>query len=213
MTLKLSRHGIVDSRAIDKIPKGDDVLAEIEAELASKGIYLIQPPSGEPPQSLTELDATNLSMLDLESLYAKYTAYTAFIESEFTACEVRYRYCESALKQIRAHVEAALLRAGVPKSEVPSKRDLDPEVEEATRALLKARAKKSLVSSAMKAYAKQAAALSRIVEIRKMEFDQVGRSRNLNYDSNSFRTKIINQTPSRKNDVNRVRMQRSKLDE
>lgn len=180
MALELGDKGFVDSAVLDRIPKGIDIIAEVEKRLESAGIRDIAVPTGEPPPSLTEIDATTLDLTTLEDLYTKYVGYAQFVYTALTRCEIVLKAEENRLRLTKRHVEQALIRGGMAKTTAAAEKETHADVEAVLTSVMIAQAEKSMVEAVSRSYTNQAKALSRVIEIRKLEFEQTGRAGNLN---------------------------------
>ncbi len=173
------RVGIIDEGKLSAAKKKiDDLLEEVENALEERGIpEPLQPDSH--PQSLANLDITKLTNLEVATLHTQYVAYAAYIGNELAKIEGLEEMAKKMLKDTLAELKDALFAKGSkgPEATAAAMRD------ELHRELDMEHAKLFFMKAIMKrrysGYVKQAQALSRTIELRKLEFEQTRRDTNI----------------------------------
>ena len=168
---KLAIGALVTKGDEDRLRSAYEILDEVKQHVEGMGL----PPYPKPttaPQPLDTVDLETLPNNQLGQLYAKYTAYAQYVGQQLAEAEAAYKLGVSALKMLEAKLKTRLFGEGKPKVEVPALvRDNEVFVEGELE-VLKLYAMKAILDAHYTAYDKQAAALSRIVEIRKLEFEK-----------------------------------------
>lgn len=178
--LDLRGTAIIDSENLEKVPSGEEVVEDVRARMHASGIPEMSPPRGEPPVSLTDVDTASMSLRDLENLFIKYTGYAQFISTIAAERVAALNAEQTRLKSAKARIAKMLMEEGVTKADIAAARDAHPDVEDISISILRTRTERDMVEAARKAFSGQAAALSRIVEIRKLEYEQGSRQGTLN---------------------------------
>jgi hypothetical protein len=183
--LDLRGTGIVDEKAVESIPTGDEMVENIHQRMRDMGIPEITSPKGDPPPTLAEIDTTSMSMRELERMYAQYVSYAEFINPIVEARSAALRAEKSRLQLVKARVTKILREDGVAKSDIVSMRDAHEQVEEVAASILFIESERDIIRATAKVYVNEAKALSRIVEMRKIDFEQSNRSGNLSRGTKS----------------------------
>lgn len=152
-----------------------EILQEVQEDVERMGLPEYPKPQGSPPP-LGNLNPEELTNRDLEIYYTSYVSYAMYIAPKLAVAESSYKISSSNLSHIKANIEAQLYAASVPKSEVKTQVLNSPIWQEQELEHLKLFATKTILEAHYKAYSKQAQALSRIVELRKLEFEAEQRS-------------------------------------
>jgi len=152
------------------------MIKDVRNRMRDCGIPDIPAPTGDPPVNLTEVDTTSLGLRQLEDLFIKYTSYAQFISTIVVERTSALKNEETRLLRIRALISKNLMAEGVPKSEITAARDAHPDVEAVLASVLYTRTERDMVEATYKAFSGQARALSRVIEIRKLEYEQTTRT-------------------------------------
>ena len=177
--LDLRGTGIVDGKEVDSIPTGEELVEKIRERMVDLGIPEISAPRGEPPPTLSEIDTTELSMQELERMYTRYVSYAEFINPIIETKAAALRAEKSRLKLVNARVTKLLREEGVPKSDIAAMRDAHEQVAEVAASILMLEAECGIIAATAKVYVNESKALSRVVEMRKIDFEQSNRGNNL----------------------------------
>jgi hypothetical protein len=129
---------------------------DIEAELRKKGLQSFPKPH-----------------------FSKYIAYQAYLSTEVARAKVHKSAADRNLKTVTAALKAAFHSKGVKEKEISESVRLHPLYAEHDAAYAHARYTFEILESYDRAYGKQAGALSRCVELRKIELEQSRREGNL----------------------------------
>lgn len=162
----------------ERTKKALDILAEIQGQMAAMGLQ----PYPQPKKMPEPLDAdllAGLSNRELETQLAAYTGYAAFLQTKLVEAQIAYKASSINLGAVKASLKASLFKDKVPKSEVDAKVNTAPEFIEHELEHLKLFAIKEILEAHYNAYSKQAATVSRVIELRKLEYEQETRSHNV----------------------------------
>jgi hypothetical protein len=155
-----------------------EILEEIQKQVAAMGLSEYPKPKNV-PAPLGDVDLGALENSELESLLASYTGYASFINTKLAEAEVAYKVSTANMKAITASLKASLFKDGTPKGEVDALVATAPEYVEYELEHLKLYATKEILESHYKAYSRGAQAVSRIVELRKLDYEQSMREHNV----------------------------------
>lgn len=175
MGLDLRSTPVMTKGAAASIKGAMDILADVQRSVRNMGLPEYPKPEGTAPP-LGNLDSAALSNRELERYYTSYVAYAAYIGPKVAEAEAAYRISGSNLKQIAANLETQMYASKVPKAEVKAKVLNNPVWIEQELEHLKLFATKTILESHMSSYSNQAKALSRCIELRKMEFESENRA-------------------------------------
>jgi len=181
-SLDLRKTTVIGKKAAAGVKRAFDILEEVQQDARDMGLEDYPKPAGTPPP-LSNLDPENLQNRDLEVYYTAYVAYAQYIGPKVAAAEAAYKISTSNLARIAANLEAEMHKDEVPKAEIKARVKTHPHWEEQELEHLKLFATKTILEAHYKAYSNQAKALSRIIELRKLEFesqvrgDSIGRAR------------------------------------
>jgi hypothetical protein len=179
MGLDLSRAGIVHEKDLEKRrTRTEELLQTVNNELAERGIPEVPRPSGH-PTPLAEVDITTLTNDELTMLYAQYAAYSSYIGDQLAQIEAAEEDAKRNLRETIAEVKDALFAKGKKGPEVTAAAMKDPLVEELSLIHLKYFFMKAIMKRRYKSYITQGAALSRSIELRKLDMEQTRRTGNL----------------------------------
>lgn len=209
MGLDLNQNAIIEA---DELELNVVNVEDIEAELQAKGIHAFKKPSSQ-PQGLSELDVNELTNDELAALYSQFIAYQAFLSTEVARAKVEKSAADRNLKHVTAKLKAALHAKGVKEKEIPEKVRLHPLYLDYDLHYAEARYRFEILESYDRAYGKQAQALSRCVELRKIELEQSKRDGNLGKKGPGFGGKtgpITRPHRRKKSDVPKVQGKKKK---
>ena len=178
MSLNLKKAAVVPVAAQERAKDAFSILAEVQDSVRRMGIPEYPRPEGSPP-SLAEVDTGSLSNRELETFYSKYVAYAQYLGPKLAEAETAHKISQSNLKHLEATIKADLTAKQVPKTEHATQVKenavyLENEIED-----LKLFATKTILAAYYKAYANQAKAISRIIELRKLEQEQAVRQNSI----------------------------------
>lgn len=164
-------------RARENVQAALDILEEIQQRVIAMGVTDFPKPEGE-LQSLATTNVGALTNRELETHYAGYVAYCSYLGPKVAEAITSHRIATANLKRIAANIKMGLLRDKTPRSELQTRTLDSEEYVEYELEQLKLAAVKEILQAHFDAYQAQAAALSRIVEIRKLEFEDERRQGN-----------------------------------
>jgi hypothetical protein len=180
MGLDLSQAGIVDDAKLQKRAKSiygllDDLKCRLQEDL---GVEEMPSPSSQPP-ALAELNVEQLGNRELGGLYTQYVAHAVFLNGRLAEINALERAAKGNLKRTIAEIKNELRSKGVKEAEVVARVEVHPVYEEFAIEALKLFMMKELVEAYQKAYKDMAAALSRNITLRELEFEQIRREDNI----------------------------------
>lgn len=174
-----SRMGAIDEKKLtDAKERIDRMLQEVEETLESRGVLEPPRPEGH-PEPLANLDITALTNDQVASLYTQYVAYASYIGDELAKIEGLEEMAKKLLKDTLAELKDALFAKGIKGAEATSAAMKDEVYRELDMEHAKLFFMKAIMKRRYKGYVTQAAALSRTVELRKLDFEQLRRNDNL----------------------------------
>lgn len=176
--LDLKGTAVASASTKARTTKALDILEEVQAMAGKMGLHAFPRPSTA-PASLAELDPGSLSNRDLESAMTAYVAYASYIEPKLAEAESAYKISTANLKSVASSLKLSLFADGTRTAEVDARVNTSPEYIEYELEHLKLYATKEILAAHHHAYSKQAGALSRIIELRKLEFEQQHRLNNV----------------------------------
>lgn len=176
--LKLRGIPVESQRTKLRTQKALDILEEMQHRAGQLGLPEYPKPTNT-PDPLSDVDIEALANRELEQLMATYTAWATYIMPKLAETEAAYKISASNLKAVAADLKVHLFKDGVPKSEVGARVLDSPVYMEYELEHLKLFATKEILEAHYNAYSKQAAVLSRIVELRKLEYEQTLRQQSI----------------------------------
>lgn len=167
MGLDLSKAAIIDDSDLTK-----DLLSieDIEAELHKKGLATFPKPKGH-PKGLADIDINKMTNDEIASLHTSYIAYQAYLSTEVARTAVHKSSADRNLKMIVAKLKSTFHAQNVKEKEIAERVHLHPTYLEYEADYAQARYMHQILESYDRAYGKQAASLSRCIELRKMEME------------------------------------------
>ena len=183
-TPDFSRVGLIDDNLIDDARQRlDGLMATVEEEMEMRGIP--QPPRPTThPQSLADTDITTLTNSEVASLYTQYVAYSTYIGDELARIEGIEESAKKMLKDTLAELKDAQFARGVKGAEATAAAMKDPVYQALDQEHMKFFFMKAILKRRYTGYVAQAAALSRTIELRKLDFEQTRRDGNVGFRAN-----------------------------
>ena len=177
--LNLKGAPVVSKAAQDRAQHAFDILAEIQEMVTRMGLPEYPRPKAA-PVPLSDLDISALTNQEVAAQMANYIAYAQYVGAKVAEVEAAYKISAANLKQIAATQKVSLFNDATPKTEIEARITVSPEYQKHEYEHLKLYATKSILSAYYKSYSRQAQALSRIVELRKLEYEQEARQNAVN---------------------------------
>ena len=131
------------------------------------------------PTPLTEVDVATIDNRELGALYTAYVAYSVFLNTRLSEILSLERAARGNLKKVVARLKNQLRADGVKETHVAAQVETHGLYEEYYVEHLKLYMMKEIVEAQHKAYRDMAAALSRNVSLRELEFEQQRRDNNI----------------------------------
>ena len=175
MGLDLSKAAVIET---DDLNLDLVTIEEVEAKLAKKGFQTFPKPSGE-LDALADIDVNSLTNDELAALYSKYVAYQAYLSTEVARAGVQKSAADRNLKQVTAKLKSAFHAKGIKEKEIVERVRLHPLYIEFDSEYARAKYMHTILEAYDRSYGKQASGLSRCIEIRKIELQQMARDGNI----------------------------------
>ena len=115
----------------------------------------------------------------MAELYIQYVGFAVHINTRVAEIECLEKSASAELKKTKGRIENALRAGGSKVSEIKSELEVHPVYVDAVVEYNKLYFMRQLVRSYYEVYNKQASAISRVIELRKLEFEQLRREDNL----------------------------------
>lgn len=180
-TPNFGRMGVVDEEQLGAArAKLDTLMQDVEADLEQRGI-LDAPRPDNHPKALADLDITLLTNNELASLYSQYVAYGAYIGDGLAKVEGLEEAAKRFLRDVLSELKEAQFVKGMKGAEATSAALQDPLYKDYDLEHTKLFLMKTIMKRRYDGYKDQAAALSRSIELRKLDFEQSSRDNNLGY--------------------------------
>lgn len=174
--LDLNQQAIVDEpKRFDPHEEIDRVVEDLKERL---GIETYPKPKST-PKPLADADISKLTNVELEQLYIQYTAYTSYLVTQLAILKQVEYSAKNRLTHVAAEIKNELYTKKVPKDMLASRTKTHEVYVEVEHEYDKAKMMHTILEAYYKAYSKQAQGLSRVVELRKQEFDESLRSGNI----------------------------------
>lgn len=171
MQLNLKGTPVASKGAQARTKRALDLLAEIQELVKRMGLPEMPKPEHR-PMPLADLDTGALSNREVETQMTMYVAYAQYIGPKLAEAEAAYKISSANLKTIAASLKVDMYKDKIPKTEVDARVANSPQYAEQELEHLKMYAVKEVLKAYYKSFSRQAQALSRIVEMRKLEFEQ-----------------------------------------
>jgi hypothetical protein len=180
-TPDFTRVGLIDERRVLSAREMvENLMAEVEEDLARRGI--LNPPRPEAhPEPLANLDSTKLTNADLASLYTQYVAYSSYIGDELAKIEGLEEAAKRLLRDTLMQLKHAQFLRNVKGPQATAAAMQDPMYQELDIEHSKLFFMRAIMKRRYDGYVAQAAALSRTVELRKLDFEQTRRDTSIGH--------------------------------
>ena len=178
MGLNLRGTPTVSSRTRERVQKTVDIMDEVRAQMAQMGLQPYPRPKNT-PEPLDETTLDGLSNQELERYLTSYTGYAAYLQTKVVEATIAHKASVINTKAVKANLKASLYKDRVPKSEVDARVNIAPEFIARELEELKLYAVEQILDAHYNAYSKQAGAVSRVIELRKLDFEQQHRQNNV----------------------------------
>lgn len=177
--LSLGRIGTISEKGVSSAQEMiQGMLTEAKDEMKARGILDAPRPKNH-PEPLADLDINSLTNQEVASLYTKYVGYSSYIGDELAEVECLEHAAKKLLRETLGELKDAQFVKGVKGAEATTaamKNPLYKELElEHTRLYFMTTIMKRKYSH----YVQQAKALSRTVELRKLDFENHRRDSNI----------------------------------
>lgn len=176
--LRVQKAAVISEDVKAEAEAAYEIVESVQDELRSRGIPDYPQPTAVPP-ALSEIDLENLSNNALGALHVKYTGYAVFFNTELAKVKAREKVAKRNFQHITAQIKSQLIGRSVAKDEVASAVRTHPQYEKYETELLSLSIQKLIIESVYNAYRLQAQALSRNVELRKLEMEQQKRANSI----------------------------------
>ncbi len=176
--LRLEGVPVLSVNTKERLKRGLEILADIQEQVYLMGIPEYPKPK-HTPEAIADVDLSAMSNRELEQLLSQYTAWTAYIGTKLAEAEVAVKAADAAMKAVVASLKASLLKDGTPKAEIDAKVRTSPQFIEYDLEYLKLYAMREILDAHNRAYSKSAQAVSRNIELRKLEYEQEQRQNNV----------------------------------
>lgn len=176
--LNLSGIAVTSAKTKERIARGLEILEAIQKQVRAMGVPDYPRPR-QTPEAIADVDLSAMTNRELEQLMSQYTAWAAFMGTKLAEAEVAYKASTAAMKAVTASLRVSLLKDGVPKNEIDAKVQTSPEYIEYDLEHLKLYAAREILDAHYKAYSRSAQAVSRNIELRKLEYEQDMRQQNV----------------------------------
>ncbi len=151
--------------------KTEEIIDEVRSAMRKLGVPEIPQPSNAPP-SLGTVNIENLDNRSLEVLYLQYVGFSEFLRPRLAELEASYAFAKAGMKRVVADLKNQARAAHTPKDEILASIQENPVYIEHDSEVLKLYAMREILKSYQSGFSNQAKAISRIIEIRKLEFEE-----------------------------------------
>jgi len=179
--LSLGRTAVIDEGKVRHAKeKIDSLLRDVETDLARRGIPEPPRPKNHPAE-LADMDTALLTNADLGSLYTQYVAYASYIGDELAKIEGMEESAKRLLRDTFAELKDAAFARNMKGPEATSAAVSDELYRALSMEHLRLYFMKAIMKRRYRGYVSKAAALSRTIELRKLDFEQVRRDGNIGF--------------------------------
>lgn len=176
-----SRMGTISEKKVAEAKKRvSDMLEQVKMELDRRGIPEPVKPSNH-PKSLADVDLAALTNAEVSSLYSQYVAYSSYIGDELAQIEGMEEMAKKILRDTLGTLKDSLFAKGIKGAEATAAATKDALYQALDMEHAKLFFMKAIMKRRYRGYISQAAALSRTVELRKLDFEQTRRDGNLGF--------------------------------
>lgn len=165
--------------AASRARSATEIVQNAKETLREMGLEDYPKPDATPTPLGAVGDADSLTNSEIGVMYVQYISYAQYVGSKLAEMDVLYRIATTELKRLHAELSTQLVSRGVAKSEIPSAIRDSTAYQDAELEMLKAYAMKTMLQAVFSAYDKQAAALSRLMTLRELEFQGELRGTNM----------------------------------
>ena len=191
MPLDLRKAAILPPDSDDRYQSAFEIIETVREQMKTElGLEDYPQPKAQPRPLADIENIEDLPNKELGGLYAHYVAYAQFVGAKLAETEAAYRIATNVLKQIVAEIQSRLFAKEVPRAEIPAMVKADGLYKKFDSELVKLYATKTILTAHHRAYDKQAAALSRIIALRELEFQQTLREGGIKNTSGRIRRRI-----------------------
>lgn len=166
--MDLTNVPVLDEDEIAGFKTPQMLIDELDAQVEELGFEFLPRPKQAPP-NITEYNVAEITNNTLSELYAQYTAHAQFVFGELAKARIMHKLLSTALKKLASTLKLKLFASNTSKDEIAARIQNDGLYQEYEVEVMKAWAMQEILDAHYKAYSSQAKALSRIVEIRKLE--------------------------------------------
>ncbi len=178
--LDLGRMGAISEKGISAAQaRITNMLDEAKNELARRGIMDMPRPKNH-PEPLADMNVNDLTNSQVAGLYTQYVAYASYIGDELAEIECLEEAAKRILRETLGKLKDAHFAKGTMKgAEVTAAAISDPFYQELDFEHLRLLFMKNIMKRRYRHYTSQASALSRTVELRKLDFESQRRDSNI----------------------------------
>jgi hypothetical protein len=169
--LRLEGVPVLSTNTKERLKRSLEILQDIQEQVALMGIPEYPKPRNQ-PEAIADVDLSAMSNRELEQLLSQYTAWAAYIGTKLAEAEVAVKASDASMKAVIASLKSSLFKDGTPKAEVDAKVKTSPQYIEYDLEHLKLYATREILDAHYKAYSRSAQAVSRNIELRKLEYEQ-----------------------------------------
>lgn len=177
--LDLRRVGVISERGVSVAQQRIyDMLEEAKSQLAARGILDMPKPKNH-PLPLADMNVNELTNSEVAGLYTQYVAYASYIGDELAEIECLEEAAKRLLRETLGKLKDAQFAKGLKGAEATAAAISDPFFQELDVEHLRLFFMKSIMKRRYRHYTSQASALSRTVELRKLDFENQRRDTNI----------------------------------
>lgn len=177
--LDLSRVGAISEKGITAAQaRITAMLDEAKNELARRGIMDMPRPKNH-PEPLADMNVNDLTNSQVAGLYTQYVAYASYIGDELAEIECLEEAAKRILRETLGKLKDSHFAKGMKGAEVTAAATSDPFYMELDFEHLRLLFMKNIMKRRYRHYTSQASALSRTVELRKLDFESQRRDSNI----------------------------------
>jgi desulfoferrodoxin (superoxide reductase-like protein) len=188
MGLDLREAAVVDDEQLEmRAESVYDMLDTIKSQMQDQLGVDDMPAPKDLPKPLAEVDVASIGNRELGAIYTQYVAYSVFLNSRLAEMISLEKAARGNLKKATAEIKNQLRADGVKAADIAARVETHPVYEEYYIEWLKLFMMKEILEARYKAYRDMAAALSRNVTLRELEFEQQRRDSNVQSSKGSSR--------------------------
>lgn len=177
--LDLSRVGAISEKSVNEAQaKIFAMLDDAKNELTRRGILDMPKPKNH-PLPLADMNVNDLTNSEVAGLYTQYVAYASYIGDELAEIECLEEAAKRMLRETLGKLKDAQFAKGLKGAEATAASISDPFYQELDFEHLRFLFMKNIMKRRYRHYTSQASALSRTVELRKLDFESQRRDINI----------------------------------